>query len=170
MNESDREREWKYAAGKDKSREQHERARRDFVRKANEDTAKAKNGLGLTTKDNEVLKKRQNRLSKQAARQRVRLQKPGIRIEDNAKQRARNEIPENRQKNNAICAANQKEKAVALQAEREVEFKANGAGRTTDFGLGEVSRVDSIECGAYNIMQNPAGVHPEGDGTITKQL
>ena len=76
LNEKDRESKWAEAAGEGKSIAQHYNFRDNFTRKANEDVAEAKNGIRLTTKDNEVLKKKQDRLSKHAACNRARLGKP----------------------------------------------------------------------------------------------
>ena len=169
MNESERESTWKKAAGKDKNPRQHESARSKFVRNFNEDAAISKKGLGLDDKDRAVLKARQKRLSKQIDAQRARKEKPGYRDKENANERARCKIPEYQQKryaNNVRCA---KAKTDSLQAERAVESKAN-CGRTTEFGLNDDSRENELERGAYNINNNPAGVHAEGDGTITNWI
>ena len=74
LNEKDRESEWAKAAGTGKSPAQHRNARKRFIIKANEDAAEEKNGVGLTTEDNEVLKKKHNRSSKSAARCRTRFE------------------------------------------------------------------------------------------------
>jgi len=170
LNESDREREWKYAAGKDKSKKQHQTSRAYFIRKANEDSARAKNGVNLTTKDRAVLKKKQVRLSKWSANNQVNMDKPGYRDKQNAKQRAKLQIPENRQKDNARATATRKANTNALQAERALDFEAKGVGLTTEYGLGDNSREDELERGAYNLMKNPAGVHHQGDATITNWI
>ena len=137
MNEEERERTWKEAAGSNKSPKQHENARWKFTRTANENAANVKNGVGLNIEDITVLKKKQERLSKD-------------RVAKHALHKA---------------------KADELQTERAAESKANGSGRTTDFGVGDVSRTDELECGAYNIMNNPAGVlHPKGEATTANWI
>jgi len=173
LTEPEREETWKFAAGKDqdKSPSQHRNARTNFIRNANEDSAEAKGGVGLNDKDRAVLKKKQDRLSRYVARNRVRRDNPEYRDKKNAHDRAWKDVPENYAKVKAYNRAYDKEKAIALQTERAAESKANGAGRTTDFGLGDVSREDELECGAYDIMNNPAGVlHPKGEATTANWI
>ena len=97
--------------------------------------------------------------------------KPENRIKANASMRDWRKNPGNRAKANAANNAWKKEKAAALQAQRAADSKANGVGVTTKFGLGDVSRGDELECGAYNIMNNPAGVlHPKGEATTANWI
>ena len=84
--------------GRGKSLTQHRTARATFTRNANVAAAEAKKGIGLTTEDNTVLKKRQDRLSNQKAANGVFQGKPGNREKNNAAQRARMDIPQNREK------------------------------------------------------------------------
>jgi len=169
--EKERESTWAKAAGEGKSPEQHIKARKIFSFKANVAAAEAKNGIGLTADDNNVLKKRQDRLSNKNATSRVWLKNPKNRAKKNANARARLKNSETRAKADATSSAWYKAKADALQAERAADFKANGVGVTTKFGLGDVSRGDELECGAYNIMNNPAGVlHPDGEATTANWI
>ena len=125
LNETDRKSKWKYAAGDGKSPEQHTEARKYFTRTANEESAKAKNGVGLTLEDEKVLKNKKDRVSRDSDSKRARMERPGKRGEYNAKQRAyiekpencekniaksraKREIPENREKNNAKQRARNK--------------------------------------------------------------
>jgi len=187
LNEKDRESTWKEAAGEGKSLARHVKARFMFIRTANEESAEAKKGVGLTTEDIEALEKKRIRLSKtqgynRAYRKtpgtqaktsvynRTRYQLPDVRKKDKANARARLDKPGNRKKKNASSIAYNKAKREALQVERVVESKANGD-RTTDFGLGDVSHEDEIKCGACNIMDNPAGVlHPKGEATTANWI
>jgi hypothetical protein len=154
LNEEERESTWAEAAGDDKSPGQHKDARKLFTRDANEAAVEAKNGVGLTKEDDTVLKKRQDRLSYDKARNGVRRANADYRAKQYASQNATN-----------------KTKADALQAVRAADSEAKGVGVTTEFGLGDVSRGDELECGAYNIMNNPAGVlHPKGEATTTNWI
>ena len=141
LNEKDRKSEWAKAAGTGKSPAQHANTRKKFTRKANEDATDAKNGVGLDEKDLKVLERKKHRVSKKAASNHARLK-----------------IPENREKENARNIANTKARADALQAEREVEFKENGAGRTTEFGLGDVPRSDELNERVHDIMHSSAEI------------
>jgi len=170
LNETDRRKMWKEAAGEGKSQRQHINARMSFTRTANEHSAKAKNGVGLTTKDIGVLGRKRIRLSKWSANNQVNMDKPGYRDKRNAKQRAKLQIPENRQKDNARGTATRKANKNALQAERSLDFEAKGVGLTTEYGLGDNSREDELERGASKLMNNPAGVHHQGDATITNWI
>ena len=171
LNEEERESTWAEAAGWGKSPRQHRKARAIFTRKANEAAALAKNGFGLTAFDNTVLKKRQDRLSNKKAATGVWLENSENHERKKATERARKEIPKNRAKNNAYSNAYNKARAEALQKERAADSKAKGIGVTTEYGLGCVSRADEIECGAYNIMNNPAGVlHPKGEATTANWI
>ena len=97
LTENERESTWVEAAGSDKSQKQHQSARDRFTRKANEDAAEAKNGVGLTTEDITVLKKNEVRISKNAASSRARLEKPGYRLKKNTAPGGRNlEFAKNR--------------------------------------------------------------------------
>jgi len=154
LNEEERKSTWAEAAGEGKSPKQHSQARKRFIRDANEDAALAKNGVGLTKEDDTVLKKRQVRLSNSKATMGV--------MRKNSEYRA---------KMNASTNAFKKAKAEALQKERAAASEANGVGVTTEFGLGDVTRADELECGAYDIMNNPAGVlHPKGEATTTNWI
>jgi hypothetical protein len=165
LNETDRKILWKEAAGPNKTKRQHQEVRSRFTRIANEEAATAKNGVGLTKEEIKFLERKRNRASARCVWNRANRD----REQDNAKKRAWLKTPKNREKNRANSVARDKANRDALQAERAVVSIANG-GRTTDFGLGEVSREDEIECGAYNLMQNPAGLHPYGDATITNWI
>ena len=167
----ERESTWAKAAGEGKSTQQHRDTRFGFIRKANEDSVKSKNGIGLTSDDITVLKKKQIRVSKQASQDNAYRKKPGNFERKKASTHAWLQKPGNREKQNALLTVHKKAKRDALQAEREVEFKANGGSRTTDFGLGDVLREDELKIGAYNIMQNPAGVlHANGEATTANWI
>jgi len=171
LNEEERESTWAEAAGDDKSPGQHKDARKLFTRDANEAAVDAKKGIGLTKEDNAILKKRQDRNGRSKAAMGVLRENQEYREKDNANRRARMENPETRAKANAATNACYKANADALQAQRAADSKANGVGVTTEFGLGDVSRGDELECGAYNIMNNPAGVlHPKGEATTANWI
>ena len=185
--ENERKESWANAAGEKKSHDQHKHARSRFARKANEDLAESKKSLGPDDKDRAVLTAKRIRLSKHSvcsrayidkpgnrdkynAGRRARMNQPEIRDRTNATARSRKDKPGIRDKQNACTNARNKARAVALQAERASEAKANGAGRTTDFGLNDIPRKDELEIGAYNVMKNPAGLHPDGDATIANWI
>jgi len=166
LNEKERESSWKKAAGKNKSLKQHANARMRFTRNANEHEAEAKNGVGLTTKDIAVLQNKQYRLSKQLAHCHAWRGKQENRAKNKANNRARSEKPGNRTKQNTKQKAVAKAKADSLQAERAAEYKANGTGRTTDFGLGDETRADELKELVHGIMHSSAGVFQfEGEAT-----
>ena len=97
------------------------------------------------------------------------LEKPGNREKQKTDKRAWKE--KNSVKQRALISAKIKAKTHALQIKRMAESKANGTGRTTDFGLGFVSRADELECAAYDIMNNPAGVLcPKGEATTSNWI
>jgi len=165
LNETDRKISWKVAAGEGKSLQQHVNARKRITVKCNEEAAEDKNGIGLTAKDITVLESKRIRLLRDVANKSARLERPGKRAEYNANERARMETPGIREKHNANINATHKAKVYAIQADRAVESKANGD-RTTDFGLGEVSREDEIDERVHDIMHSSAGVFQiEGDAT-----
>ena len=157
LSTNEREETWKFAAGPNKSNGQHKDARRVFVRKAKENAAEAKNGVGLTIEDRAVLTRKQDRLSRMAAYGREWRQQPQNRAKYDGYFRT--------------YSAFRKAKAHALHTKRAAESKLNGTGRTTDFGLGEVPRADELECAAYDIMNNPAGVLcPKGEATTSNWI
>jgi hypothetical protein len=152
LDEKERESTWKEAAGPNKTVKQHGQARFLLTRKANEDAAEAKEGVGLTTEDSAVLKNRQKRLWKKKVIFRAWQKKNSVKL-------------------GALVSVKRKAKTHALQIKRMAESKANGTGRTTDFGLGFVSRADELECAAYDIMNNPAGVLcPKGEATTSNWI
>jgi hypothetical protein len=156
------------------------------------------NGIELNPQDHAAVQEEKDRLEKDAARKTaerethadriealkakqlkgikligpelVVLQKEEARVgKKRATDRARLEIPENRAKNNAGCNARDKAKADALNAKREAEFKANGGGRTTDYGLGDLPRLDDIKETVENIADDIPGVSVEGWEATSKK-
>jgi hypothetical protein len=176
LSTNEREETLKFAAGSDKSLIQNTAARAIFTRTANEHAAEAKNGVGLDDKDRAVLKQKQYRLSpenrvKNKANTRAWRKHPENLAKHKANQRAWMKKPDNYAKTKARDYARIRAKSDALQVERAVESKAYGAGRTTDFGLGDISRADELECGAYDIINNPAGVlYPKGEATTANWI
>ena len=186
LDEKERERTWKIAAGSNKTLKQHYSARETFTRNANEAAALAKKGIGLTKEDDTVLKRRQDRLStnkatkgawrekpgnraKCKAADHAWYSKPGNRASNNANNRAWLQIPENHAKQKAASSAANKKRTDALQAERAADFKAKGVGLTTEFGLGDVSRSDEVKERVHDIMHSSAGIFQfEGEATCEK--
>jgi len=170
-NEKERKSTWAEAAGLGKSPRQHIHARSKFTRKANEAAALAKNGVGLTKEDDTILKKRQVRLSNGIATNANNNKIPEVRKKIKESKIVWMGKTENRAKHNTASSAYHKAKADALQQQRAADFEAKGVGFTTEFGLGDVSRGDELECGADNIMNNPAGVlHPKGEATTANWI
>jgi hypothetical protein len=114
--------------------------------------AKKLKGIKLTDPELEALDDEEARLAKDVARKTAWL-----------------EIPGNRAKKNAASIAHHKENADALNAKREAECKANGGGRTTDYGLGDLPRPDDIKETVENIADEIPGVFVKGGKATSKK-
>ena len=148
VNEEERKSTWKFAAGPNKTERQHTDARRafkhkakSFIIKSNEEAALSKKGVGLNAEDIAVLENKKHMRSK-----------------GKAHLDAWRSNPQNRAKQNADANVRDKVRSDALQTERAADFKANGAGLTTEFGLGGASREDGINERVHDIMHSSAGI------------
>ena len=160
VDEEEREKTWKEAAGPNKSHVQHIHARKFFTRNAKEDAAegKVKNGVGLDDSDRAVLEKKETRRLNELASKSAWLAKPENKAKKAAGQHALRQNPEKRAKMYAATSSWKKTAADALHAERAADFKAKGDGVTTEFGLGDILREDEVKERVHDIMHSSAGV------------